>query len=498
MASSANTRTSNEATSSTSWARGWDTIQEPSVGFHVDASGETVGAGQPGDTASSDVIDAFALMTSRWGFGYSISSPGFMQYHTNLKFLETTGEKKDNITVINRQRFQSPAFASTETENSVNLYMVYYDAMHDEIRFRAGAVPETDGEVIQPTNITENWNMPNYTDGINYRTSSGTKGFGMFIDSELSGTSVSTPTWGYKRDSQVIASSSISNKGAGQYTSVAVSKNGSQDVVSAVWFDKGANALRYSYIVNPMGSIKDLKNNTTAESWSGSETLFQNAGGGEYCQIVADAKGGLHVVAYAGNGCLYYAYAPNYSADFTECIVDATDGVGQHATLDVALNSAGYPIPYIGYYSTTGKAKHAYLTDAAALALKTATTADQKKAVLAGVDSNMTYTGAWESSIIPSVNTLSVRREDKINVGVWKETSGTDIGKIKASTTGTSTFGETAFTVLLDNETNLSYNRNYSITYGNGTANDVLLYQIVDSSGSKLNCLESAQMRGSE
>ncbi|MCQ2576120.1 MAG: hypothetical protein MJ162_05190 [Treponema sp.] len=501
MASSANTRTSNNATSSTSWARGWDTIQEPSVGFHVDASGETVGAGQPGDTSKDDAIDAFALMTSRWGFGYSISSPGFMQYHTNLKFLETTGENRDSKLVINRQRFQSPAFASTKTTNSVNLYMVYYDAMHDEIRFRAGEVPANDGSVTQPTNITENWNMPDYDNGINYRTRSGSDSFGMFIDSSLprNKTVISTPTWDDKRDSQVIASSSITNKGAGQYTSVAVSKNASsQDVVSAVWFDKGANALRYSYIVNPIGSIDTLKNNKAAASWTGNKTLFQNAGGGEYCQIMADVNGGIHVVAYAGNGYLYYAYAPNYSADFTECIVDATDGVGQHATLDVALNSAGNPIPYIGYYSTTGKAKHAYLTATAAAALSSATTSEAKTATLAGVDSNMTYTGAWESSIIPSVNTLSVRREDKINVGVWKETSGTDIGKIKASTTGTSTYGEKSFTIVRDGAGNFDYNRNYSITYGNGTANDVLLYQIVDSTGSKLNCLESAQMRGSE
>ncbi len=394
--------------------------------------------------------------------------------------------------------------------------MVYYDAMHDEIRFRAGKVPATDGEVKKSTIDLNDWGMPNKPDAITYGTSSGSERFGMFIDSALSGTSVSTPSWGAKRDSQVIASSSISNKGAGQYTSVAVSKNASsQDVVSAVWFDKGANALRYSYIVNPMESINTLKNDTTAASWTGNKTLFQNAGGGEYCQIVADANGGLHVVAYAGNGYLYYAYAPSYSADFTECIVDATDGVGQHATLDVALNSAGnpipYPIPYIGYYSTTGKAKHAYLTDAAAEALNTATTADQKKAVLAGVDSNMTYTGAWESSIIPSENTLSIKREDKINVGVWKytaaeHTSNSKEGALKRSKPGTSTYGTLGtsdareFTVKVDQENNndVNYSRGYSVTYGNGTSNAVLLYQIVDSSGTKLNCLESAQMRGSE
>ena len=254
--------------------------------------------------------------------------------------------------------------------------------------------------------------------------------------------------------------------------------------------------------------IGTLKNNVKAKSWTGDKTLFQNAGGGEYCQIVADVKGGIHVVAYAGNGYLYYAYAPSYSADFTECIVDATDGVGQHATLDVALNSARNPIPYIGYYSTTGKAKHAYLTDTAAETLTTATTADQKKAVLAGVDSNMTYTGAWESSIIPSVNTLSVRREDKINVGVWKYTAAEHTadstkveGAIKNSTTGTSEFGgwgSKEFTVKCDLGNDVKPKLAYSITYGNGTANDVLLYQIVDSSGTKLNCLESAQMRGSE
>ena len=186
------------------------------------------------------------------------------------------------------------------------------------------------------------------------------------------------------------------------------------------------------------------------------------------------------MAAYGDDGYLYYAYANSYEGGFNVVCVDATDDVGQNLTLDVALKNvsatatASYKaIPYIGYLSSEGYPKYAYLTDAAARG-----DAGTSKA---GVE-NYRYTGNWNTTIVPTGNALYINFEDHINVGVWKTTEtadGVPKGTLKASYPRTSTVGT-----------------NTSTTYGNGTSNGVLVYQVVDKSGSFTDVLESAQLRG--
>jgi len=505
-----------DATSSTWWAKGWDTIQEPSVGFHVDASGQTVGAGHPSDTASGDVVDNFALMTSRWGFSFAGASYGFMQYITNMRILEATGQYVNSKFVIHRQKIQSPSFASTKTTNSVNLYMAYYDALNKEIRFRAGLVPANDG-TITLSDDAKKWVSSDYPD--KKVTSSTSSAFDMYDDDATSGTNTAVGVQNYSaRRSQVVADAYTdsnlnmkNSRGSGPYVSLAVSQDSTSknDVVSMVWLDSNSATpgLKYSYKDNPMAYAKDdsttkHQNNYNGAGWTGLKTIFSNYGGGDYCKVVADANGGIHIAAYAGNGYLYYAYAKDYNSDFIECCVDATDGVGQHLTMDVALEATtGNPIPYIGYYSTSGKPKHAYITSSTAATIKAAAnwTALNKNKGIWGVDDNNCYTGNWEVEVVPTKNGLWLKTEDKINVGVWKYTD-TDadeshkVGEIKASTSGTSTYGSKSFTLPYNGGTT-TQTKNYSETYGNTTANPVLVYQTVDKTGNKNNVLESAQKR---
>ena len=123
-------------------------------------------------------------------------------------------------------------------------------------------------------------------------------------------------------------------------------------------------------------------------------------------------------------------------------------------------------IPYIGYYSSTHKKpKYAYLVDTSVPAP-------------AGVDEADMFTGAWEVTVVPTPSRMTTNREDKVNVGVWK--NGGDLINSTEGTSQTHNSGS-GYTPV-----------NWSITFGNGTANGVLGYQIATSSGTGL---ETAQMR---
>ena len=151
-------------------------------------------------------------------------------------------------------------------------------------------------------------------------------------------------------------------------------------------------------------------------------------------------------------------------------------------TLDVALDDSGNSIPYIGYFTAAIKApKFAYLVDK-----------NHANKVPAGVNEDESFTGAWESTIVPTMSRLTTNREDKINIGVFKTTGGV----LNYSTTNGNS--------PADNGSNIGRNTCSSKTgdysssaesskaYGNGSKNAVFAYQISGGTGS---CIETAQMR---
>ncbi|MDY4902215.1 MAG: hypothetical protein SO116_05010, partial [Treponema sp.] len=160
--------------------------------------------------------------------------------------------------------------------------------------------------------------------------------------------------------------------------------------------------------------------------------------------------------------------------------VDASGAVGEHLTLDVALDSSGNSIPHIGYFTSAIKApKYAYLVDT--------TNANH---VPAGADENERFTGAWEVTVIPTPNRLTTNREDKINIGVFKTLGGV----LNWSTTNGDAPGLTNIGTSYSTSTSAGYgdSREYSKCYGNGSKNAVFAYQISGGTGS---CIEVAQMR---
>lgn len=447
------------------WGLDWDTFAGSTVGFHVDELGYTYSVCAGGDTNTSGSVDNWAFWSSRWGLpqrSYANQNSSTLS-NTNARRLEKIGLKTGDSNMsysLMKYRFLSSEFASSvdKEKKTTNLYLVYYDALTNEIKFRAGQFSGTTckdagGFVDEYTQSTAQY----YSHKNCQIIANGAEP----VKQKITGNTTTTINPIYGRTS-------------GQYVDVAVVKNADgKDVVCAVWYDSKENCLKFSYITDPITNWTNLKGDATADSWSDPQTIF--AEGGEYCHIVADKNNHLHIAAYAGNGDVMYAYLDTYASTASSCTVDASGAVGEHLTLDVAINSKGHSIPYIGYYTSAIKMpKYAYVVDP--------TMNDESVTftqVLAGTDENERFTGAWEVTVVPSPSRMTSNTEDKVNVAVWRDENG----MIKNSKEGTS---------IYESKFNSNDSENWSKTYGNGTSNGILGYQISTSTGS---CLETAQMR---
>lgn len=408
-----------------------------SVGFAYDKLGYSYGCAAGGDI-NSTAADKFQFMTSRWGRA-RIDQDGSYSNKNSL-IMESIGQKDGNgVRIFDKQRIKSPSFATAVHGNSTNLYLAYYDNINDEIRFKYG---KTDS--IKKTE------------------------FGSFKDYDLS-----RDVYVYRNGCVSMIAGSNTGRNAGEYVSIAVvskEETSVDDVVVAVWYDATDRCLRYSYNTTP---TVDRNANTDAAGWSTPETVFagdmENAG--EWCQVMVDKSGGIHIAAYDPISLdLVYAYKSKYQASvFETCIVDGYGVVGSNLTLDVAKNAGGKWIPYIGYYATSCvKPKVAYLVDTASNA-PAGTIEDE-------------VTKAWEISVIPTTNTIPLGSQgnNKMNVGVWKDK---DSWQIKNSVTGDNTGSHSGH----------SYGATcWDKVYGNGTANPIVGYAIKSASNGYI---ETAQLK---
>lgn len=435
---------SSKKTSYDYWMGSYDFFT--SVGFAYDSLGYTYGVAAGGDINSSSA-DKFQFMTSRWGRAGRGQSGSYG--NTNSLRLESIGmqgtkSSNDYTLYFDKQRIKSPSLVTSVHGSSTNIYLAYYDAMNDEIRFKAGSTSSTS------------------------RTN-----FGSFTDYDTDGY-----PYAYRNATVSLLAGNGTNYGAGSYVSLGVISGTSKttDVVVAVWYDETNRVLLYSYNGTPQ---TDRNGTTDRSGWSTPVQVFtgdyENAG--EYCQVAVDAKGGVHIAAYDGTNCdLVYAYLPSSKSgkttaqsDFSTCVVDASGVVGSNITIDVALDSSGNAIPRIGYYATSCvRPKIAYRVDTTSTA--PAGSLDEA------------FTGDWECSVVPTSSSVSTQSNqyNKMNVGVWKDSDG----KIAKSKTGTSSYTNNAS----------SYNStSYGFVWGNGTSNPVMGYAIKVSSSS--DAIETAQMQ---
>ena len=133
-----------------------------SVGFTYDDAGNSWGVAAGGDINSTSA-DKFQLMSSKWGRAGTGQSGSYG--NTNSRRLESIGQKNSSGTrEYDKQRIKSPSMVTSIHSNNTNLYLAYYDAMNNEIRFKSGS---TDGT----SSVMEYWSV----EPIQYIDNSGNK-----------------------------------------------------------------------------------------------------------------------------------------------------------------------------------------------------------------------------------------------------------------------------------------------------------------------------------
>ena len=112
-----------------------------SVGFTYDDDGNSWGVAAGGDI-NSDHADKFQLMSSKWGLSNRTKDGSYTKENSmRLESIGMKGTKVDQTSTtenFDKQRIRSPSLASTVHNGYTNLYLAYYDAMNDELRFKAG------------------------------------------------------------------------------------------------------------------------------------------------------------------------------------------------------------------------------------------------------------------------------------------------------------------------------------------------------------------------
>ena len=503
------------------WLGDYDNLS--ATGFAYDSEGNTFGTALGGDINGACSIAKFAFMSSLWGqsgTGNDRNKNG--DRHQRLEQIGQIGTKADkspsgssSVTdsegnYIDKSRVLSPTIAVTGSGTSATVYLMYYDHMNQEIRFRWATNPNPYSNKRGWKGKTGKINGVSKTIGnyINDYYSNKTLG-GNGSKENLHGESVPIDKYSVVQF-QIIAESAAytyNESGVGtETTSTALGKPGSYlcidaipsgttiknaaganvtltyDVVVLVWLDEENNNLLYTYNIVDLTAQdgKDYEGSEkTAEHWHSPVTIFTDAG--QYCQVKVDKAGAVHIAAYDNNaGDVRYAKLPgydmtssNYSENTMSCVVDSNGIVGTNLTLDVAYDKTGNDgkaIPYISYYGSIGP-KIAYLThEGAGMAVSSS----------AGASSDM-FTGYWEVSEIPTPSNVA---KDRINVGLWKKD-----GVINWSTTD----GEEPAASNIGGTTHTGSGSTSSdgTTYGNGTKNPVVGYEIRPTSASGY--IETAQ-----
>lgn len=360
------------------------------------------------------------------------------------------------------------------TSNPVYVFMAYYDQPVKQVRFRwgtvGGATDNIDGKKNSSSSSISSSNRPSsYTYGLDDVVGSKYTGYAQSSKTD-GGTRPKEITESYRQYStshssvpvQIVAASGVSgamteyasakNGGAGKYVSLSIAKKDTANPVAIVtWYDSVNMALKMAYNTAP----------TTSNTWT-VRTIDPN--GGINVKTVVDKDNHIHFAYYDNiNGSdLKYAYLDSYNSTSEPTIVtvDSFSAVGAKCTIDVAKDSAGNWVPYIGYQlssylGTPLGAKVAYRTDFTSLG--------------DGATKDM-YTGQWECSIVPTQN---IPNDDQINVGVRRDENGF-AKKFRDSDYWSS--GDTAPGETISNGTlNVG---NATILHGNNTANPIIGYGI--------------------
>lgn len=411
-----------------SWRKSRDFIQ--CTGFAFDTNGVSYGTALGGESGD-DYGDTFDFFTSKWGPDITKYTP---QEGKTLRIGELALK---SYATMAKDRYKSPSIVSDGT----CVYLAYYDLLSGEIRFQGGGnIPDSKGSIGTLTDA--------YTDYKPDRTYQSTSVKSLEAEHGL----VQVIANGYNNTKTDRTGSNLLGY-SGEYVAIGIANNH----VVMVWYDAHNNNLEYAYSTKTVDNFKKPTNGFVTENteWTKVGTILKGAG--KYCQLAVDFKNGIHIAAFdSAKGDLKYVYLEGFekASSKKECTVDSYQKVGQELTIDVALNSAGKPVPYIGYYSSSKKPCYAYLAEPVKF---------YDNDTLNGAESDL-YTGIWECTVVPSPSKITEHSKRRINVGVWKTN-----GVLKTNPTtipngitynGTSSWGDNGK------------------LYGNGTSNAVLSYGV--------------------
>lgn len=432
------------------WCRDYTPVN--TIRFVYDNQGHMFGVHAGTDTNNPRVA-RFRLVSSVWGPSSTINggdSDWLCAYSANKALrLEYMANYKssDQSYVMNGTRFQfHPQLAANAVSSSqTNLYLMYYDSLTNELRFRAGAM-----------NTSEAFSANTSTFAQNIKAS-----FNDFYDDAYDGAAGDKRTSIYVTNYNHVSvlASSATNTGSSPYApgeryAIAVVP-GSPDTVVAVWCDDIHKTLWYSYLTDPITNNHQNVDPTTHvnKSWSTPVAILDGNSGG-YAAIAVDSDKHIHIASYSKErtGSLVYTYLDSYNSATSDYIkkhsvfVDSYGATGQYITIDFAKDSTGTRyIPYIGYLMTSLQyPKYAYLVD-----VNSAVENSSNWIPKPGTDSENMYTGAWESVILPTENKFLL---DDICIGVFRKSDG--------------------------NLQNIPIKTGDNICGGNGTSNPVIGYGI--------------------
>ena len=256
-----------------------------SVSFAYDQKGHSFGTVAGGDI-NAGKADMFRIFTSYWGKGW-LNNEGYRnganQFRMELigqKDYELLDGKYTSYDNFDKERIKSPSITTVSTsDNTTSLYLAYYDAINDEIRFKWGNISDTpkdpSGLFIDyygennygtgnttgntPNSVKNNKNLQVYT--LDYISLIAGHTENKIIGTKSNDTQATTT-------SSIVKSKANKDVYAGKYVDIVALPNqgDNDDAVVAVWWDGMNNQMLYSYNLKPK-SIQQKKYTHNDTGW---------------------------------------------------------------------------------------------------------------------------------------------------------------------------------------------------------------------------------------
>ena len=433
------------------WSLGWTSVN--AMEFIYDWKGRMFGTQAGTDTHTpSYKASRFRIISSNWGKTWNgtdnmaDANTCYSAYHA----LRLDYMGKPNPFVASPNRFIKPKLASApgSSDNLTNVYLLYYDDVQAELRFRAGTI-NAEGSKPETTVFKQ---CP--------------VSYGDFVDDAYHEKSDNNDNYAtvYTHCS-VLANTETEHKAGSKYSiAVVPSAVNGKDVVVAVWQDAVNGDLLYSYMVDPLTNNHVNVDATTHvnPNWDTPKTILDGSSGG-YCSIAVDENNHIHIASFSTEnaGSLVYTYLDSYDSSYDKekntCIIDSYGTSGWYLNMEIAKDSNGNNIPYISYFTTSmQRPKYAYLVDTRSSGANGNTWAPK-----AGADDEDMYTQSWETMMLPLKSSMIA---DDISIGVYRYASAEN-GHRKGEIREIPQITE-------------SVTRTEGKVGGNGTANPVLAYGI--------------------